>query len=535
MASKALNLKIPRLGRNRHGVFYVRSSVPSGASGGRKVHQQSLGTKDPHLARILGLRFCLALAEGGSMSDLRRLTGRYELDLEDGTAKAEGPEDHARMMDAMKAMREVMELQAKVLAARAQARIAEATPASPAAPQGAADLMAAVSQVLAASLPSVKKPYNVGLKLREAFDKHLAEEALRVKSDRTVQEKRALFKDFVEVFGDIHLNMITLTDITDRWRDVEYHRENQKRKGTKVSLGRLEKRRGFLYKFFNAAKESGLYMHENPVQRKMASKKEIRQHTTPYKEYTNEDLALLFGPGYLLNMNKPDWYWLPLMSLFSGARQGELANLALDSFQVTDGIKVFLVNDGKTLESRRTVPIHPVLLDLGLWSYVEHLKSLGQDYLVPHRPPKIRSKSIGDQWAKWVDRCGITDKSKVFHSFRSTAITDMYNGAAPNSAAIRDSVGHAGGLNGAHGGYVRGIALQLLLEAIKSLSYSTVDPSALKLPDPTFAPFLEKELARKVSPRYLEQQEGRKRHAAAKAAREARVTRQRKGKADGTD
>ena len=38
MNAKALNLKIPRLGENRHGVFYVRSSALD-ATGRRKVTQ----------------------------------------------------------------------------------------------------------------------------------------------------------------------------------------------------------------------------------------------------------------------------------------------------------------------------------------------------------------------------------------------------------------------------------------------------------------------------------------------------------------
>ena len=113
MASKSLNLRVPRLGKNRHGVFYVRSSGPDGA-GKRKVRQQSLGTKDPQAARLLALKFCLALAEGQFMAKPRGSTDRYELDLPGGKAKADGPEDHARMLEAMKVMQSLMELQAKL-------------------------------------------------------------------------------------------------------------------------------------------------------------------------------------------------------------------------------------------------------------------------------------------------------------------------------------------------------------------------------------------------------------------------------------
>ena len=58
MRSKGLNIRVPRLGVNRHGVFYVRSSAQD-ASGRRRVTQRSLGTKDPLLAKVLALRMAL--------------------------------------------------------------------------------------------------------------------------------------------------------------------------------------------------------------------------------------------------------------------------------------------------------------------------------------------------------------------------------------------------------------------------------------------------------------------------------------------
>ena len=130
------------------------------------------------------------------------------------------------------------------------------------------------------------------------------------------------------------------------------------------------------------------------------------------------------------------------------------------------------------------------------------------------RPASDRSGSVGEQWGKWIDRCGIQDQRKVFHSFRSTAITDMYNSEAPNPVAIRDSVGHTNaGLSGSHGGYARSIMLRRLQNSIESLDYSTVDLVGIKLVDPTFASFYEEDKARVTSPEYAAQREKRKRRA----------------------
>ena len=96
MRSKSLNIRVPRLGVNRFGVYYVRSSAPDLATGRRKVAQQSLGTKSPALAKVLALKFCLNLVIEDLMSDWRKYNSNYELDTAKGLVSANGAEDHAR-------------------------------------------------------------------------------------------------------------------------------------------------------------------------------------------------------------------------------------------------------------------------------------------------------------------------------------------------------------------------------------------------------------------------------------------------------
>ncbi|MBS0389534.1 MAG: hypothetical protein JSR23_00025 [Proteobacteria bacterium] len=85
MRSKGLNIKVLRLGINRFGVYYVRSSSLD-ATGRRKVTQLSLGTKNPQLAKVLALKFCLNLISGDVLSDFRKKLERYEFDLAAGKA-----------------------------------------------------------------------------------------------------------------------------------------------------------------------------------------------------------------------------------------------------------------------------------------------------------------------------------------------------------------------------------------------------------------------------------------------------------------
>ena len=527
MASKSLNLRVPRLGKNRHGVFYVRSSGPDG-SGKRKVRQQSLGTKDPQAARLLALKFCLALAEGQFMAEPRDPNDRYELDLPGGKAKADGHEDHARMLEAMKVMQSLMELQAKLRDARV-----DASPQTQ-----AVQVTGPIAGI--GGTPSISHRPKSNVKLREALDTHLAEEAELMQSAQTVGEKRILYNEFVDVFGDIYLNQVMPDDVTIRWRPVEFKRPNKKYAGKTLSLARLEKRHGYLKKFFKWAIKGKLYHGENPADLAMATKKEIRSRRRPWAEFNEDDLKKLFGAEYVGFMCKPDWYWIPLMALFSGARLSELADLELARFVEIEGIKTYRIdkadadvaNDGlgedevgsvKTPDSQRTIPIHSALLELGLWQYVQYLTDKGESHLIPHRTAKYRNKSVGREWGVWVTRCGITNSRKVFHSFRSTAITDLHNSEAGH-AAIRRTTGHAtAGTDGAHGGYIRGLRLKKLRDTVEMLTHPTVDVLALKLSDPTFSAYFDAEAAKASDPKAIAERERRARHQIVRAERLARA------------
>jgi integrase len=149
----------------------------------------------------------------------------------------------------------------------------------------------------------------------------------------------------------------------------------------------LEKRRTYLSKFFTWVTTGGFYPYkESPVAMKMASKKTIREHTRSFVEFNSDDLSSLFRAEYARAMDKPDFYWLPLLSMFSGARLGEIANLMVADIDEVEGIKVYEVCKGKNRASQRTVPIHSQLLALGFWEYVESLKSKKLKYVVPFRP-----------------------------------------------------------------------------------------------------------------------------------------------------
>lgn len=127
-------------------------------------------------------------------------------------------------------------------------------------------------------------------------------------------------------------------------------------------------------------------------------------------------------------------FWLPLIGLLTGARQGELAQLRVEDLRQDLGSGIWFLDIGtsggrtlKTATSRRKVPVHPTLEKIGLLRYRQSLTAKGAAF-GSSLWPDIRSDSAGrvsGPWSKWFNRylrdvAGLTDERLVFHSFRHT-------------------------------------------------------------------------------------------------------------------
>jgi integrase len=123
--------------------------------------------------------------------------------------------------------------------------------------------------------------------------------------------------------------------------------------------------------------------------------------------------------------------WLPLIALFTGARQAEIAGLTVADVQSdpSTGIAYLVIAEqlktGKRLKtkmSQRAIPVHDQLISLGLLDYAAARKTTGElAWLFPTVAPD--QAGAVQAWSKWFGRylrktVGIVDTAKVFHSFR---------------------------------------------------------------------------------------------------------------------
>ena len=180
-------------------------------------------------------------------------------------------------------------------------------------------------------------------------------------------------------------------------------------------------------------------------------------------------------------------YWLPLLGLFTGARLEEIGQLRVADVQRhrypdQDGkmLSGWFLNITETIDekgqenrlknaaSERLVPLHPEIERLGFITYVEQLKDQ-TGRVFPELKPNVYGR-LTAKWGEWFGPylrkvCGVTDKRKVFHSFRHT-FKDYTRRARMPEGVQRQIMGHAG--KDVADDYGSGYDLHSLAEAMAS-------------------------------------------------------------------
>jgi integrase len=155
------------------------------------------------------------------------------------------------------------------------------------------------------------------------------------------------------------------------------------------------------------------------------------------------------SPGKLVV--KDGKFWVPLIALYSGMRLGEVLQLRACDVKWDGAVAFFDVNDRdgqqlKTSSSRRTIPVHPVLVQLGLLSYVNERKEQDKNgRLFPDiKPGKdgYHSHNFSKYFGRYLRRIGSKSRSTSFHSFRHS-FTDALRAAKMPEYHVKLLLGHA--------------------------------------------------------------------------------------------
>ena len=203
---------------------------------------------------------------------------------------------------------------------------------------------------------------------------------------------------------------------------------------------------------FNWAINQG-YTSQNVFRGKLEP---IRKTEVIEKHFTTQEMDLILGDKLTadsLAVNKPERYWVTLLSAYSGARLNEVCQLNVSDIQKTDGIWALnLSSDSedksiKTEAGNRSVPIHSKLLELEFLNYVTQIKTSNQQKLFPNLK-KMKSTGYGTMISRWFARylikLGIKKKGKNFHSFRHTVVNKLTTKQV-YEPFIKELIGHSHG------------------------------------------------------------------------------------------
>jgi integrase len=187
--------------------------------------------------------------------------------------------------------------------------------------------------------------------------------------------------------------------------------------------------------------------------------------------------------------------WLPLLALFTGARQGELAGLKASNIKHEASTPLlFIVAERKagkrvkTKVSERVIPVHPQLVQLGFLEHVDKRRSEGEHaWLFPMvAPDQGRALSA---WSKWWGRylrttVGIKNTDRVFHSFRH-GVKDALRRGRVDVEAREALLGHSGSISAVSRGYGANEMLErwgvkVLQEAVAKIEYVGLNLSKVK-------------------------------------------------------
>ncbi|WP_318436461.1 tyrosine-type recombinase/integrase [Photobacterium leiognathi] len=206
--------------------------------------------------------------------------------------------------------------------------------------------------------------------------------------------------------------------------------------------------------------------------------KKTRRDSEAKNAYTSIELEKIFSKLARTKQEHkhPYYFWLPLLAYFTGARLNELCQLYKADIYQVEGIWAIHIDDRyegqklKNLTSRRIVPIHDQLLNLG---FIEFMQSVQHERVFPEL--KASRDGFGSAASKWFGRFKTKlgfDKGHDFHSFRHTVATQFKRQNISHIVA-GELLGHAQN-NITYDRYGKGLDVNQLKEIINTIDVKPV-------------------------------------------------------------
>jgi integrase len=435
-----MRASVPRLVKDRKsGIWFFRWSLP-------KSYQQNLNqktlyitlrTRDARMAKCHAALLNLRVEAMKSIPNLNEDAIRklLEIDMERGIFRADTAEEQERGLRILENL----------------GRLRTSTPQRDSAPAPRpASAMTPTSPLFKVVANEVIREISLTLK-KASVDKY-----------------RSTYDAFLERIGNRFMEDLTRDEI-------KTFKEHLLSKGMVAHT--INGHLGRLHALFEFALKNGYIQGENPAANHLIphSKKAIKSRDKFY----DDDLKAIYnwetyGPMAIT----PDYFWGPLVCLFSGMRIEECTSLEVKSIKTDDGVVLMHIKDAKTPTGIRYVPVHSFLIKLGFLDYVEEVRKLGHEglfwYLSEGAMGKLTNhngtkKNLSRHFSKYLEKVQVKEDDNCFHSLRHTTITRFVARKVNNSTIYKLS-GHTSD-NSTHYEYLHDLPSTVLQEAVEALDF----------------------------------------------------------------
>ena len=297
-------------------------------------------------------------------------------------------------------------------------------------------------------------------------------------------------------FYDLLRGLPSLYSKKKEWRELgllEIVEKTSEQNITRLSMKTVSRHFSALGRLFDHFKRRGEYKEENPAHgfefptKGRAKKKRLMWEGEALKSLFSSPVWV--GCYSASRRSKPGKciikdarYWLPLLGLYHGNRLEEFAQLMVADVKEEDGIPFFDINDEgdkqiKNEQSKRRVPVHPRLEQLGFLDYVAETRSSGHEFVFPELrvggPDKKRGYYFTKWWTEYRKAIGVYEQGLDYHSFRHGVTTKLFAASVPE-AHVDELTGHDGG-GVSRRVYKKDMPLEVLRDGIAKVQWPEVD------------------------------------------------------------
>ena len=419
-------IHMPRLIRDaKSGLYFFRLILPRSVAGQQQKSMYfSLKTRENKVARAKAAVLNLRVEMTKPYIDFDNIRELINIDLKNGIFQADTAEEQDRGL--------------KILQAMGQAQ--------------------AVGQPLQAVAAVPINNVKVTL-FDDAVRDYLAEITPTLKAT-TVYKYKKSFEFFKNYFSNVDIN--------------SYSKEDIKTFKTKMLAANkvphtINGFLGCLKGLFDYSIKNGLRMEQaNPVDGMYIknSKKQLKARDQFYED----DLKTIFDwVNYKKFAKKPDYFWGPLICLYTGMRPEEITTLEIKNIRQDDGIYFFQVKDAKTPAGVRPIPIHSQLIKMGLFDYLDKIKEKEKLFWYLKNGHNGTKKNLSRNFSEYLGEIEVKQDDNCFYSLRHTVITRLV-ARKVNNSTIYVLSGHVSDKS-THYNYLHELPMTALKEAIETLDW----------------------------------------------------------------